>query len=524
VGLQPGSTATFTISNGLVNLTFSNATGRLVSMGYADDDGEASQDLSIDVDQGFYYYVGFNSSVPSSNEDASVAEGVDLGDCDPATWEGCPSDALYASNPEAVRRLKAFQERKFTPLELHADLGNLREASTQNSGAYIFRPQTPDMDPIPIGADDQGAALAVDVIVGDVVVEVRQQFADWVNQTIRLYKGEAHAELEWTVGPVPIEDMYGKEIVSRFSTSIASSDSSSGEPVCYTDSNGREFLERVKGSRPTWEVDIAEPVAGNYYPVNVGMYIKDDVSQLAVLTDRSQGGASLSEGDMELMVHRRLLVDDARGVGEPINETSFITSYADTDCSACREGGGLVVRGTHYLLLNRPDVAMKSLRSHASRVFNPLATGYTTSQLPEGSKPGVQSHGAEALPQNVQLITMQTISDTELFLRFENPFGADEDATLSQPVTVDVTAFLSSLGFTPVAALELTLTANQPLAQLQYLPWNTTEVTSSALGVKPSKARAKTLREPTLSSASGKNITLTLGPMEIRAIAVKLAT
>ena len=36
--------------------------------------------------------------------------------------------------------------------------------------------------------------------------------------------------------------------------------------------------------------------------------------------DRSVGAASLSEGALEVMVHRRLLVDDSRGVGEPLNE------------------------------------------------------------------------------------------------------------------------------------------------------------------------------------------------------------
>lgn len=50
----------------------------------------------------------------------------------------------------------------------------------------------------------------------------------------------------------------------------------------------------------------------------------------------SQGGTSLNSGQMELMVHRRLLHDDAFGVGEPLNETQY--------------GVGLVARGKHYLL------------------------------------------------------------------------------------------------------------------------------------------------------------------------------
>ena len=45
--------------------------------------------------------------------------------------------------------------------------------------------------------------------------------------------------------------------------------------------------------------------------------------QLTVLTDRSQGGASINDGQIELMVHRRTLNDDNLGVGEPLNETGI---------------------------------------------------------------------------------------------------------------------------------------------------------------------------------------------------------
>ena len=53
--------------------------------------------------------------------------------------------------------------------------------------------------------------------------------------------------------------------------------------------------------------------------------------QFTLLTDRSQGGASIQDGELEVMVHRRLLFDDAFGVGEPLNESAY--------------GQGLVVRG-----------------------------------------------------------------------------------------------------------------------------------------------------------------------------------
>ena len=66
-------------------------------------------------------------------------------------------------------------------------------------------------------------------------------------------------------------------------------------------------------------------------------------AELAIVTDRAQGGGSLGSGQAEIMVHRRTLLDDQRGVGEPINETM-------SGCSACA-CAGLIARGTHYLTL-----------------------------------------------------------------------------------------------------------------------------------------------------------------------------
>ena len=40
---------------------------------------------------------------------------------------------------------------------------------------------------------------------GAVVQEVHQKFSDWATQVVRVYKGQGGVEIEWTVGPVPVE-------------------------------------------------------------------------------------------------------------------------------------------------------------------------------------------------------------------------------------------------------------------------------------------------------------------------------
>jgi len=69
--------------------------------------------------------------------------------------------------------------------------------------------------------------------------------------------------------------------------------------------------------RPTWDYKVWEPTAGNYYPINCFISLKDEKAnkQFTILSDRSQGGSVIREGEFEIMIHRRLLVDDHRGVG-----------------------------------------------------------------------------------------------------------------------------------------------------------------------------------------------------------------
>lgn len=37
------------------------------------------------------------------------------------------------------------------------------------------------------------------------VQEVHQNFSSWCSQVIRLYPGQRHLELEWMVGPIPMQ-------------------------------------------------------------------------------------------------------------------------------------------------------------------------------------------------------------------------------------------------------------------------------------------------------------------------------
>ena len=90
----------------------------------------------------------------------------------------------------------------------------------------------------------------------------------------------------------------------------------------YTDSNGLEMQKRILNFRPDYTLDTKEYAASNYYPINSALAMRNIECgiQLTIMNDRSQGGAVLTNGSVEIMQNRRLHHDDLRGVGEALNE------------------------------------------------------------------------------------------------------------------------------------------------------------------------------------------------------------
>ena len=56
-------------------------------------------------------------------------------------------------------------------------------------------------------------------------------------------------------------------VVFAFNSVVISLDLVSDD-IFYTDSNGRGLIKRQRDHRETWDLNLTEPVAANYYPVN----------------------------------------------------------------------------------------------------------------------------------------------------------------------------------------------------------------------------------------------------------------
>lgn len=327
--------------------------------------------------------------------------------------------------------------------------------SQQNSGAYIFRPSTPDQKLLPLIPKLNGAKF-VKTSVG---IEVHASFRQpWLQQVSRIVTGEPYVEVEYTVGPIPIGDGRGKDIVALLSTSINS------DGVFYTDANGREFQKRKRNFRSSWDMEIFEPIAGNFYPVNAAIYVEDSEAALAILVDRSQGGASLVDGSLELMVQRRTVVDDQRGVNEPLNETcGGMTPYPPYGNSE-RIGDGVVIKGKFRILVGKGAVGASLARSEMDGTFaEPVVfVASRHSSDPATFQQATFSSLQTALPTNVMLITFMRIpgrNNTTFLVRLGHQYAPGEHDHLSNPADVDLSNLF--VGYNVTSIKEKTLTGNQ---------------------------------------------------------------
>ena len=321
-----------------------------------------------------------------------------------------------------------------------------------------------------------------------------------------MYGDSRHAEFEWQIGPIDIDDSIGKEVITKFQTNLMSNS------VFYTDSNGREMLTRKRNYRPTWHLNQTEYVAGNYYPINSRIFIRDEDSsavkrQLTIVNDRSQGGSSIDDGSIEIMLHRRVLHDDSLGVSEPLNEKGS-------------DGNGLVANGLLHLFFNTTQNSARLHREAAHRINNrPLLTFATSSDSHIRLKSLVDLSSAfnVSLPNNIHLLTLQPDNKNAYFLnsilvRLEHFYELNEDADLSKPVTLDLKSVFGN-AFNIFGIEELTLGANMRVEELDdRLKW------------KVSSKKFRQQRKNVKSDEISNEFTFLFNPMQIRTFRIWYAS
>ncbi|CAN1827020.1 Alpha-mannosidase At3g26720 [Linum perenne] len=337
----------------------------------------------------------------------------------------------------------------------------------QASGAYVFRPN----ETITIKHVDK---IPLTIMKGPLLDEVHQQLSPWISQVVhclkysnallssallflmitRVYKGKDHAEIEFSIGPIPVEDGTGKEITTQIITSLKTN------KTFYTDSNGRDFIKRIRDQRTDWELEVNQPVAGNYYPINLGIYVQDDSTELSVLVDRSVGGSSLVDGQIELMLHRRMIHDDVRGVGEVLNETVCVLNECE----------GLTVIGKIFLKVDNLGEGAKWRRTVGQELYSPVLVAFTKQEAKDNWMDShIQSFSgidpSYSLPNNVAIITLQELENGKVLIRLAHLYEVGEDKDYSGMARVELKKLFPNKKIRK--AMELSLSANQERSEME---------------------------------------------------------
>ncbi|XP_023587754.1 alpha-mannosidase 2 isoform X3 [Trichechus manatus latirostris] len=250
------------------------------------------------------------------------------------------------------------------------------------SGAYLFLP-------------DREARLYgyttlpfVRVMRGRIYSEVTS-FFDHITHRVRLYniQGVEGQSVEIS-NIVDIRKEYNREIAMRISSDINS------QNRFYTDLNGYQIQPRVTMSKL--------PLQANVYPMTTMAYIQDAEHRLTLLSAQSLGVSSLKSGQIEVIMDRRLMQDDNRGLGQGVHDNKITANLFRIL---------LEKRSVTNLEEEKKSVSYPSLLSHITSSFlnHPVFPMIEKVSSPTPQLLGEFSPLMSSLPCDIHLVNLRTI-------------------------------------------------------------------------------------------------------------------
>ncbi|XP_034032721.1 alpha-mannosidase 2x isoform X2 [Thalassophryne amazonica] len=180
-------------------------------------------------------------------------------------------------------------------------------SSKDKSGAYLF---LPDGKAKPYNQKEPSVVRVVEGPLFSEVVAYYQHF----QQTIRIHNVPGVDGLSIDVNTVvDIRDQTNKELAMRLVTDIQNGD------VFYTDLNGFQMQPRRSY--------LKLPLQANFYPMPSQAYIQDSHHRLTLHTAQALGVASLENGQLEVIMDRRLMQDDNRGLGQGLKDNKKTANH-----------------------------------------------------------------------------------------------------------------------------------------------------------------------------------------------------
>uniref|UniRef100_A0A8R1DTP1 Alpha-mannosidase n=1 Tax=Caenorhabditis japonica TaxID=281687 RepID=A0A8R1DTP1_CAEJA len=143
-------------------------------------------------------------------------------------------------------------------------------------------------------------------------------------QTYTLYQGLPWLDLD---NEVDVRSKDNIELALRFSTSVNSGDE------FFTDLNGMQMIKRRRQSKL--------PTQANFYPMSAGVYIEDESTRMSIHSAQALAVASLSSGQIEIMLDRRLSTDDNRGLAQGVRDNKRTVAHFRIVVEPMSAGGSI---------------------------------------------------------------------------------------------------------------------------------------------------------------------------------------
>ncbi|NXA31397.1 MA2B2 mannosidase, partial [Eudromia elegans] len=350
------------------------------------------------------------------------------------------------------------------------------------SDNYLF---APNASAVPVSK-----AVGLEVIFGNLVTEIRQYFYSNVTAQEYIYAMYTRMytlpegydgkllcrrlEQEYSAGPLE----QNREAILRTSTNL-----NTGQ-LLYTDSNGYQIQKRP------FRAYVNNVVARNYYPMVQTAYIEDDSTRLVLLAERAHGISSQGNGQVEVMLHRRLWNNQ---------EWDLNNNLTLDDTS--------VVHPVFWLILGNKSVTNELYRpSGLALGHRPVVVfGALAGDKPKQTRQRQQNpvpRSPVTVPPNLHLQTLsipgwkyssnhtehiravhggkQKQADADfsrVLLRITHLYEVGEDPVLSQPVVVNLKSLLKGLG-SVVSVEERSLTGTWDVSTLKRWKWKTAQYPS----------------------------------------------
>ncbi|KNC30549.1 hypothetical protein FF38_05570 [Lucilia cuprina] len=218
---------------------------------------------------------------------------------------------------------KGPDQQLLNPMQCAIKFAAYRSAQF-HSGAYLFKTD-PEQSEAEKDVLEQYEDKRIIITSGPIASDVTVIYGPFLAHTVRIFNTKTHLDaaiyIENDIDFEPPPKNRETELFMRFVTDVDNiapvnrdtlkeGDTIPELPEFYTDQNGFQYHRRTKV--PSIGIE------GNYFPITTAAFMQDDKVRFTLLTTHAQGAASYEPGQLEVMLDRRTLYDDYRGMGEGI--------------------------------------------------------------------------------------------------------------------------------------------------------------------------------------------------------------